>query len=196
MFTYIDINFDVKYEAHQNWPKILSMHTLRVFGHHDISHQNWHQYLWALLCQLIFFVNLFHSLCVWLLFCVWPNDDIQDFFIRHRSSTTRKMWHTCGTRVARFLSKIKETLILSLQAKALKGFLRLQRAQRDPRGKGSLGVRKRVSEGQGAAELCQGFLRPQGAREAQGQDRAWGSEGLRKRKGNKAPESDWGPKTA
>ena len=28
--TNIDVNFDVKYETHQNWSKILSMHILRV----------------------------------------------------------------------------------------------------------------------------------------------------------------------
>ena len=35
-FTDIDINFDVKYKGHQNWSKILSMHILRVFGHHHM----------------------------------------------------------------------------------------------------------------------------------------------------------------
>ena len=35
-FTHIDINFDVKYEGHQNWSKILAMHILRVLGHHHI----------------------------------------------------------------------------------------------------------------------------------------------------------------
>ena len=29
-------NFDVKYEGHQNCSKILSMHILRVFGHHHM----------------------------------------------------------------------------------------------------------------------------------------------------------------
>ena len=29
-FTHIDVNFDVKYEGHQNCSKILSMHILRV----------------------------------------------------------------------------------------------------------------------------------------------------------------------
>ena len=31
-FTHIDVNFDVKYEGHQNCSKTLSMHILRVFG--------------------------------------------------------------------------------------------------------------------------------------------------------------------
>ena len=31
MFTHIDVNFDVKYEGHQNCSKILSMHILRGF---------------------------------------------------------------------------------------------------------------------------------------------------------------------
>ena len=32
MFTHIDFNFDIKYEGHQNWSKILSMDILRIFG--------------------------------------------------------------------------------------------------------------------------------------------------------------------
>ena len=35
-FTDNDVNFDVKYEGHQNCSKRLSMHILRVFGHHHI----------------------------------------------------------------------------------------------------------------------------------------------------------------
>ena len=35
-FTHIDVNFDVKYEGHQNCSKTLSMHILRVFGHHHM----------------------------------------------------------------------------------------------------------------------------------------------------------------
>ena len=65
-FTDIDINFDVKYEGHQNCSKTLSMHILRIFGHHHMWHQNWRQYVWTSLCQFIFFVNLLHSPCVWL----------------------------------------------------------------------------------------------------------------------------------
>ena len=30
MFTDIDVNFDITYEGHQNWSKILSMDILRV----------------------------------------------------------------------------------------------------------------------------------------------------------------------
>ena len=69
-FTHIDVNFDVKYEGHQNFSKPLSMHILRVFGHHHMWCQNWHQYVWTSLCQFIFFVNLLHSPCVWL-FDIW-----------------------------------------------------------------------------------------------------------------------------
>ena len=69
-FTHIDVNFDVKYEGHQNCSKTLSMHILRVFGHHHMWHQNWRQYVWTSLCQFIFFVNLLHSPCVWL-FDMW-----------------------------------------------------------------------------------------------------------------------------
>ena len=42
-FTHIDINFDVRYEGHQNCPKILPMDILRVFSDHHMWHQNWHQ---------------------------------------------------------------------------------------------------------------------------------------------------------
>ena len=53
-FTNIDVKFDVKYEDHQNCSKILSMHTLRVFGYHHMWYQNWCQYVWTSLCQFIF----------------------------------------------------------------------------------------------------------------------------------------------
>ena len=69
-FTHNDVNFDVKYEGHQNCSKTLSMHILRVLSHHHMWHQNWHQYVWTSLCQFIFFVNLLHSPCVWL-FDIW-----------------------------------------------------------------------------------------------------------------------------
>ena len=35
-FTHFDINFDVKYEGHQNCSKTLSMPILRVFGDHHM----------------------------------------------------------------------------------------------------------------------------------------------------------------
>ena len=63
-FTDIDINFDVRYEGHQNCPKILSMNILSVFSDHHLWRQNWGQYLWTSLCQFNFFVNLLHSLGV------------------------------------------------------------------------------------------------------------------------------------
>ena len=70
-FTHIDVNFDVKYEGHQNCSKTLFMHILRVFGHHHTWHQNRHQYVWTSLCEFIFFVNLLlYSPCVWL-FDIW-----------------------------------------------------------------------------------------------------------------------------
>ena len=31
-FTHIDVNFDVRYEGHQNWSKIVSINILRVFS--------------------------------------------------------------------------------------------------------------------------------------------------------------------
>ena len=69
-FTDIDINFDVRYEGHQNCLKILSINILSVFSDHHLWRQNWHQYLWTSLCQFIFFVNLLHSLGVWI-FDIW-----------------------------------------------------------------------------------------------------------------------------
>ena len=51
--THIDVNFDVKYEGHQNCSKTLSMHILRVFGHHHMWHQNC-----CNMCEL-HYVNLF-----------------------------------------------------------------------------------------------------------------------------------------
>ena len=35
-FTDIDVNFDLRYEGHQNCPKILSMNILRVFSDHHL----------------------------------------------------------------------------------------------------------------------------------------------------------------
>ena len=35
-FTHNDVNFDVKYEGHQNCSKTLSMHILMAFGHHHM----------------------------------------------------------------------------------------------------------------------------------------------------------------
>ena len=69
-FTDIDVNFDLRYEGHQNCPKILSMNILRVFSDHHLWRQNWCQYLWTSLCQFNFFVNLLHSLGVWF-FDIW-----------------------------------------------------------------------------------------------------------------------------
>ena len=52
-FTHIDVNFDIKYEGHQNCSKTLSMHILRVFGHHHMWRQNLYQYVWTS-CEFIF----------------------------------------------------------------------------------------------------------------------------------------------
>ena len=35
-FTYDEVNFDVTYEIHQNWSKILSIDILRVFEDHHM----------------------------------------------------------------------------------------------------------------------------------------------------------------
>ena len=36
IFTDIDVNFDITYEGHQNYPKILSMDILKVFSDHHM----------------------------------------------------------------------------------------------------------------------------------------------------------------
>ena len=77
-FTDININFDVRYEGHQNCPKILSMNILSVFSDHHLW-QNWRQYLWTSLCQFNFFVNLLHSLGV-SFFDIWHFFDDLTFF--------------------------------------------------------------------------------------------------------------------
>ena len=99
--THIDVNFDVKYEGNQNCSKTLSMHILRVFGHHHMWHQNWCQYVWISLCEFIFFVNLLHSPCVWL-FDIWHLfDNLTSFWQLDIFLTTSHLfWHvgngTCG----------------------------------------------------------------------------------------------------
>ena len=55
------------------WPKTLKMGIESVFEQFWwflYFNQNWHQYMWTSLCEFIFFVNLLHSLCVWL-FDIW-----------------------------------------------------------------------------------------------------------------------------
>ena len=69
-FTHNDVNFDVKYEGHQNCSKTLSMHILRVFGHHHMWRQNWRHICVNLIMSIYYFVNLLHSPCVWL-FDIW-----------------------------------------------------------------------------------------------------------------------------
>ena len=92
-FTHIDVNFDVKYDGHQNCSKTLSMHILRVFGDHHMWHQNWHQNVWTSLCQFIFFVNLLHSLCVWL-FDIWHLFDNLTSFWQLDIFLTHEQWGT------------------------------------------------------------------------------------------------------
>ena len=75
-FTHNDVNFDVKYEGHQNCWKTLSMHILRVFGHHHMWRQNWRQYVWTSLCQFIFLwtssiVHVFHFLTFDIFLTTW-----------------------------------------------------------------------------------------------------------------------------
>ena len=102
-FTHIDVNFDIKYEGHQNCSKTLSMHILRVFGHHHMWCQNWRQYVWTSLRQFIFFVNLLHSPCVWL-FDIWHLfDNLTSFWqLDIFVITWHLFWHMgngkCGQR--------------------------------------------------------------------------------------------------
>ena len=92
-FTDIDVNFDVKYEGHQNCPKILSVNILRVFSDHHMWRKNWCQYLWTSLCQFIFFVNLLHSPGVWF-FDIWHLfDNLTSFWHLTYNMGT---WWTCA----------------------------------------------------------------------------------------------------
>ena len=100
-FTDIDINFDVRYEGHQNCPKILSMNILSVFSDHHLWRQNWRQYLWTSLCQFNFFVNLLHSLGVsffdiWHLFdnltSFWQLDIFLIFWVQMAHGPPFPMW--------------------------------------------------------------------------------------------------------
>ena len=58
-FTDIDVNFDVRYEGHQNCPKILSMNILRVF-------------LVIIICDVKIDINICEPHCVNLIFCEPP----------------------------------------------------------------------------------------------------------------------------
>ena len=96
-FTHIDVNFDVKYEGHQNCSKTLSMHILRVFGQHHMWRQNWRQYVWTSLCQFIFFGNLLYSPCVWLFDIRHLFDNLTSFwqldiFLGHMGNRTHGQW--------------------------------------------------------------------------------------------------------
>ena len=86
--------FDVRYEGHQNCPKILSMNILRVFSDHHLWRQNWCQYLWTSLCQFNFFVNLLHSPGVWI-FDIWHLFDNLTSFWQHDIFST--FWHITWT---------------------------------------------------------------------------------------------------
>ena len=101
-FTHIDINFDVKYEGHQNCSKTLSMHIMRVFGDHHM----WCQKLTLICVNLImsiFFLNLLLSPCIWL-FDIWHLfDNLTSFWqfdtllettsAGHRLGVKGYMWH-------------------------------------------------------------------------------------------------------
>ena len=82
MFTHIDVNFDVKYQGDQNWSKILSIYILRVFGDHDMWCQNWCQYLWTTLCQLIFLwtSSIVYLFVFWHLTSFWQLDIFLHFY--------------------------------------------------------------------------------------------------------------------
>ena len=108
-FTHNDINFDVKYEGHQNCSKTLSMHILRVFGHHHMWRQYWCQHVWTSLCQFIFFVNLLHSPCVWF-FDIWHLfDNLTSFWQLDIFLTTWHLsWHMdMGKGVSWLILKIE-----------------------------------------------------------------------------------------
>ena len=92
-------DIDIRYEGHQYCPKILSINILKVFSDHHLWCQNWCQYLQTSLCQFNFFVNLLHSLGVWIfdnLTSFWQLDiflttwhlfDILAHYLNHLSSS-------------------------------------------------------------------------------------------------------------
>ena len=89
-FTHNDVNFDVKYEGHQNCSKTLSKHILRVLVtiicdvKIDVNMCEPHY------VNLFFFVNLLHSPCVWL-FDIWHLfDNLTSFWQLDIFMTT---WH-------------------------------------------------------------------------------------------------------
>ena len=99
-FTHIDVNFDVRYEGHQNCPKILSMNILRVFSDHHLWCQNWRQYLWTSLCQFNFFVNLLHSVGV-SFFDIWHLfDNLTSFWYFGSKSPMGPIAHVAHTPVS------------------------------------------------------------------------------------------------
>ena len=63
-FTHIDVNFDIKYEGQQNCSKTLSMHILRGFGDHHMSHQKLMSMCVNLIMSIYFFCEPPPSLCV------------------------------------------------------------------------------------------------------------------------------------
>ena len=69
-FTHIDVNFDIKYEGHQNCSKTLSMHILRVFGDHHMWHQKLTSKCVNLIMSIYFFCEPPPSACVWF-FDIW-----------------------------------------------------------------------------------------------------------------------------
>ena len=105
-FTHIDVNFDIRYEGHQNCPKILSINILRVFSDHHLWCQNRRQYLWTSLCQFNFFVNLLHSLGVWI-FDIWHLfDNLTSFWKLDIFLTT---WHLFDI-LAHYLNHLSSSL--------------------------------------------------------------------------------------
>ena len=116
-FTHIDINFDIKYEGHQNCSKTLSMHILRGFGHHHMWHQNWRQYVWTSLCQFIFLwtssiVHVFDFLTFDIFLTTWRLfDNLTSFwqlniFLGHMGNRTHGQWDM-GKGVSWLILKIE-----------------------------------------------------------------------------------------
>ena len=116
-FTHIDVNFDIKYEGHQNCSKTLSMHILRVFGHHHMWRQNWCQYVWTSLCQFIFLwtssvVHVFDFLTFDIFLTTWHLfDNLTSFwqfniFLGHMGNRTHGQWDM-GKGVSWLILKIE-----------------------------------------------------------------------------------------
>ena len=111
-------------EVHTFWRQFLMSHMmvtknpqnvhrkcLNNFGDLHIWRQNWYQYVWTSLYQFIFFVNLLHSLCVWL-FDIWHLfDNLTSFWQLDIFFDTWAMWHMANGAHGQWGTWVNGTLV-------------------------------------------------------------------------------------